>query len=226
MKDRKYGFNKISVMWRPSPGSRRIHIGTITVPNSNKPISFKYRKPGVQKAIEIDKTFAGLPGLPIDEEGFSPEIIKAIIRSRLIDFERPDAKDFMDFWLIEPEKVNDPIYVVAQTQGITFNDMFEFVPQYLDGHNFPVISDVAGLSHYKIDLSKISVKDNLKVMPEPNNKYDSQAVALYWGNELVGYIKKGHSGMVFRHPEKYQVTVWDKNDFPGLKKLYIKIDSK
>ena len=221
----KYDFRKISVMWRQARGHSRICIGTIHVSKDGKSLSFQYSHEGIEEAKAIDPNFYGYPGLPITSNNFPSEQVAEVFLGRLIDSSRKDVDDFYNFWLVDRNKVDDKIYILAQTQGLSITDMFEFVPQYYISHKPSFITDVAGLSRIPFDLTKLKVGDRLSFYLEKNNPKDSDAVVITFKGEKIGYIKKGHNAVFHcKSSNRITLTVWNVITMEGFEKLYLKID--
>lgn len=223
----KYDFTRIALMWRSGRGQRRICIGYITVPKNGDGLSFEYSEKGVSDAKKVDANFMGYPGLPIGNNSFSSLQISEVFFGRLINNSRNDVNEFYDFWLVNKERINDPLYILAQTQGLSFSDMFEFVPQYYSSHKPSFITDIAGLSNSDFDLSSLSIGDSLDFTRETDNEYDSNAVYVSFKGKKIGYIKKGHNSIFNRKNTKgIKLSVWSFTDLPGFEKLYVRIDIK
>lgn len=223
----KYDFTRVALMWRPGKGHRRICVGYIFVPKNGAGIRFSYLDEGVTEAKNADPNFCGYPGLPLEYKQFSSLQVSEVFFGRLINNSRNDANDFYDFWLVDKNRVQDSLYVLAQTQGLSFTDMFEFVPQYFSSHKPSFITDVAGLSKINFNLSQLSLGDELSFKKEPNNPADPNAVMVCYKGEKIGYIKKGHNSIFKRkNTSGIKLTVWSYTDLPGFEKLYLRVDIK
>lgn len=224
----RYDFTQIFLMWRLAKGHRRICIGVLSVPrNAEKGISFKYLEDGIKEAQKEDPSFCGYPGIPIEQKNIPSEQLEEVFYGRLINNSRSDADTLYKFWLVDERRINDKLYVLAQTQGLSINDTFEFVPQFFNNHKPSFITDIAGLSHSQCNLSSLKKGDILTFTREEDNKYDSNAVKISFYGEKIGYIKKGHNTVFSRkHTKGIKVSVWDVITFPGFEKLYVRIDIK
>lgn len=221
----KYEFNSITLMWRPGKGSRRITIGTLTKSKTTGELSFQYSVEGITEAKKIDGQFSGYPGLPIDSDHFESSLLEEVFFSRLINTDRNDAKQLLDFWLVDPSRYSDKYYLLAQTQGLSFSDTFEFVPRYFKSHKNSFITDVAGLSRIPFDLRTLQLGEKLQFTLEPENEYDPNAVYLSSNGQKIGYIKKGHNSVFNRtNLFKINVIVWSIVVIGEINKLYVKID--
>ncbi len=221
----KYEFNSITLMWRPGKGSRRITIGTLTKSKTSGELGFQYSTEGINEARKIDKQFSGYPGLPIETDHFDSSLLEEVFFSRLINTERNDARQLLDFWLVDPSRYTDKYYLLAQTQGLSFSDTFEFVPRYFKSHKNSFITDVAGLSRIPFDITTLHIGEKLQFTLEPDNEYDSNAVYLSSNGKKIGYIKKGHNSVFNRsNIFKINVIVWSVVSIGEINKLYVKID--
>lgn len=223
----KYDFTRIALMWRPEKGHRRICIGILSVPKNGERLTFEYNDKGVAEAKAIDPNFEGYPGLPLTATNLSSSQISEVFFGRLINNTRNDVEDFYDFWLVDRSKTEDPLYILAQTQGLSASDMFEFIPQYFQSHKPSFITDIAGISKYNFDLTQLSVGDILTFTQEKNNTFDPNAVYLSFNGNKIGYIKKGHNTVFNRKNTKgIKVSVWSVTNVPGYEKLYARVDIK
>ena len=220
-----YPFNKIYLMWRLGIGSRRIIIGELSdFKNGN--LKFSYIEDGVNEAIEIsDKNFKGYPGLDLSKPSFDPELIKSLFFSRLVSTKRQDAKELLSFWLVEGNRISDQLYILAKTQGLLPTDNFEFVANYYSNQRCPFVTDIAGLSASDFDLATLEEGNYLSFELEQGNEYDKNAVAVYYKENKIGYIKQGHN-IAFKRKDKSKVTIRVHKIIitPKIKKLYVRID--
>jgi len=59
---------------------------------------------------------------------------------------------------------------------------------------------VAGLPFYSLYLveDKLRVGDHLRLVREPNNRYDAKAVEIYWRDYKLGYLPRDENAIVSR----------------------------
>ena len=58
---------------------------------------------------------------------------------------------------------------------------------------------LAGVQYRQLDFKQanVMIQDQLRLMPEPNNVYDSNAIAVYKGDIHIGYVpRKDNKGML------------------------------
>jgi hypothetical protein len=179
-------FSKIYLAWRHSKGLPRIMVGEITVKEDD--VDFKYLQDGVNQARRDG--FMGYPGLSIETKEHNN--VLNLFSKRLVNTERSDAKELLKFWGVQDEYIEDKLYLLAMTQGMSQNDNFEFLACFELRDNLSFITDIAGLSHSKFDISKLK-KGSKLTFERASMKEDKNAIRLLFAQELVGYIKKGHN---------------------------------
>ena len=188
-------FDKIYLSWRKGQGSGRHIVGVLEQTQDGR-FEFSYDI----KAIEKAKT-----------EGFTPytefsDITKSyngnvldIFAQRLIKSERPDIQSFYDFWEIEPQHKDDKFYMLGHTQGLQPTDNFEFLADYNIADGLHFLTELAGLSTYKLPSGTLKEGDELRFELDKKNEYDSEAVTVFKGDLEIGHIKKIHC-KVFHKP--------------------------
>lgn len=221
----KYPFRKISVMWRSSRGESRVSIGHITV-SGNGNISFLYDKEGLQEAKRKSPEFSGYPGIPFSESPIEDsDYLKSLFALRLINLEREDRKELLDFWLLDDNLASDPIMLLAMTQGMSMSDMFEFVPSFQreSKNKQAFITDIAGLTITKYDISALKSGDRLQFEKEPDNIKDPFAIIVLYDGNPIGWIKRGHNYLFKGRKNGIKLTVHKVVNNAVYPKLYVKV---
>ena len=219
-------FNKIYLTWRKGRGTRRLIVGEISIRN-NVIDGFRYCENG-----EFDKArregFVGYPGLTIQPKMEYDDVLK-MFSSRLINIDRNDSKEFLDFWEIAQEYKSDQLYLLAMSQGLSGTDSFEFQAEFDIDNEQPFlrfITDIAGLQfHCKHDIfDRIKVGDKLDFTFEKDNDQDKFAVQVLFDNQVIGYIKRGHNKVFHGSRSKeIQLEVKKKINTNDYKQLFVKV---
>ena len=185
-------FSQLLLTWRPKPGVRRIHIGTIKFSQEGD-VSFFYEPDGLKQARKYGLThYPGLPNVGV----IDGKLALDLFLRRVINTERNDAKRLLSFWKITPEMFDNKLYLLGATSGRMHSDEFELLP-VLEAMDKPYtfITDIAGLKYYdykKADLSYIESGAVLHYICEEDNVYDKYAVLVEDDKERkLGYIKQG-----------------------------------
>lgn len=203
----------IYVTWRPERGCPRMHIGTL-----KKDGSFRYNMPTVSKLKKLN-SFEGYPGISVDKEEHKDAL--QLFEKRLINTERTGAEELLNFWNVDVEYKEDKIYLLGMTQGIMQTDNFEFLADFDNTRPFSFITDIAGLSHNKLNnFQSLKIGDALEYRLDPANEYDKYAVLTTKNNKEIGYVKQFHNRVFYEN--KVDIKIIVHNVIPN-DRLYVKI---
>ncbi len=72
-------------------------------------------------------------------------------------------------------------------------DNFEFLADFHPVKDLSFVSEICGLSHYKVSPGSLQVGEELNYELEKNNPKDPFAVKILKGTTLLGYVKMIHS---------------------------------
>nr|WP_315144754.1 hypothetical protein [uncultured Flavobacterium sp.] len=210
----------IHLIWRPGKGSRRISVGTIKK-SASEGIRFQYNEKGVEKAKEFG--FVHYEGFPDTSKNkiYNENVIE-IFGQRLMRSERPDLKDFYDFWNIDLSKKEDKFYMLAFTQGLLPTDNFEFLADFNPIDDLSFVTEITNLSEAQIPSDKVSVEDILTYELEPNNLYDKKAVRVFKGELYLGHIKLIHCKVFHKTNRQFKLIVQGVEKNGVLKRVFIK----
>ena len=208
----------IHLIWRPGKGSRRISVGTIKK-STTEGIRFQYNQEGVAEAKK--QGFVHYEGFPDTDKIYSENVIE-IFGQRLMRSDRPDLKNFYDFWGIDLRKKEDKYYMLAFTQGILPTDSFEFLADFNPVKNLSFVTEITNLSQLLISSDKVAIGDFLRYELEPENEYDRNAVKVFKDDLYLGRIKLIHCNVFHKTRKifKLQVQGIEKNGV--LKRVFVK----
>lgn len=206
--------------WRKGDGSRRYVIGVLKR-NKVEGVRFSYIEEGVLSARK--EGFTPYTEFPEVNKIYTKNVLE-IFGQRLLKVERSDSSDFFRFWEIDEKYKEDKFYLLAHTMGLTPTDNFEFLADYNPVRELKFITDIAGISYRKLDKTCLEVGDRLRVLFEPNNEFDKNAVAVYKDDLHLGYIKIVHN-LVFHKKRGSNISLIVKaREVNGsLKKAFVKV---
>ncbi len=213
-------FDKIFLSWRKGQGTGRFIVGVIEK-DINGTVAFKYDSDQVNEAKK--------EGFPVytefpDISQIYTENVLDIFSQRIIKSERHDIQKFYDFWEIDAEHYSDKFYLLGHTQGLLPSDNYEFLADYNPVNKLHFLTDLASLSIQRHPSDIVKNGDELIVRFESDNHHDKDAVAVYKGNDKIGYIKKIHC-RVFNKAGgaklKVKIKSIDKNGI--LKRVFVKV---
>lgn len=208
----------IHLIWRPGKGSRRISVGTIKK-SASEGIRFQYNQDGVEEAKKLG--FVHYEGFPDINKIYTENVIE-IFGQRLMRSERPDLKDFYDFWNIDLQKKDDKYYMLAFTQGLLPTDNFEFLANFNPIDNLSFITEITNLLESQIPSESVSVGDVLRYELEPNNLYDKKAVKIFKGELYLGRIKLIHCKVFHKTNKLFDLIVQGTEKNGALKRIFVK----
>lgn len=212
-------FKKIFLSWRLGKTYSRIMVGIIE--DTPTGAVFAYIKEGVEEAQKFG--FNGYPGFSLEQSVYKQNVLD-FFSKRLINLERSDTKELLDFWEIDPKYKKNTLYMLAMTQGKMQTDSFEFLASFMPANGVCFVTDIAGINYRNFDLGKIKEGSILSFEREPNNLIDNKAVKVLFKGELIGYIKRGHNEFFYgENSDKIKICVKSINNTPSLKELYVKV---
>ncbi len=186
--------NEIYLIWRKAAGEGRFIIGKLTKDGDN--FLFQYLP-----ASELEKAksvgFEYYPAFPDLTKIYDKDVLPTFSR-RLVNPARSDYEKFLKYWCAEDYKDNT-FALLGLTGAKLQTDTFEFIaPHYEIPASF--YTEVAGLHHADENLlNEIKNTENIETIslrPEPENKYDSNAVKVLYKESKLGYIKIIHSDCI------------------------------
>lgn len=210
----------IHLIWRKGRGSRRIPVGIIKR-NSTQGARFQYLEDNLDEATS--EGFLPFPGFPDTQKVYTENVLD-IFAQRLAKLERNDLSGFYDFWKVDPERKEDPYYMLTQTQGLLPIDNFEFLADFnpMKGLNF--VTEIAGLSKTQLPAEKLKIGDKLSYKLEKQNSIDNNAVQLFKDGLLLGYVKQVHSKVFHRYTKGIiDVTVHHIEKNGVLRRVFIEV---
>ena len=147
----------IYLAWRKGKGSRRKIVGVIKK-NATEGVRFNYLPNGVEEAQK--EGFTPYVDFPDTSKVYTDNVLE-IFGQRLIKTERPDIQKYLDFWDIDPKYQDDKFYLLAYTQGMLSTDNFEFLADFHPIKELCFVSEICGLSHFKVESGTLEVGEIL-----------------------------------------------------------------
>ena len=211
---------KIYLSWRKGKGSRRMVVGEI-LKNATEGVRFRYYSEAIP--IAQKEGFTPYVDFPDISKTYTENVLD-IFGQRLIKAERPDIQKYLDFWDIDLNYQDDKYYLLAYTQGMLSTDNFEFLAEFHPIKELQFVSEICGLSHYKVESGSLQVGDFLSYELENNNPNDRYAVKIKKGSKVLGYVKIVHSKVFYKvrhHQLSIRVKSIDQNG--SVNRVFIEI---
>lgn len=186
----------LHVIWKSPKSHKRYIIGNLEKTESEYVFSYSSEvKRALNDGYVLFQTFPSVNGNYISKEMFP------IFLSRLPDKKRKDINKILnEYGLCK----FDAYELLKKTKGKLPIDNYEFIVPIEGKNKFDVVFPVAGVGYSQQckgqDCSKsvfVEKGEELQLKPEPDCKYDSDAVRIYTGmNEFLGYVPHYYSKTV------------------------------
>lgn len=213
----------IYLSWRQGFGKRR-HLVGILKRSATEGITFAYLPKGVNEAKK--EGFTPYTEFPDIDRVYTDNVLE-IFGQRITKSERSDISDFLDFWEIDAKYKDDKFYLLAHTQGLNPTDNFEFLADYNPSPSLRFLTDLASLSVLKLPAGSLKKGDTLEFALEPTNPYDKHAVKVLKDGIEVGYVKKIHSKVFYKHgADNLKLLVKSVEQNGIVKRVFVKAFSK
>ena len=197
--------------WQDPQSREWLTVGKLTV--EGKIYRFVYTKGATRSSNFIP--FGSLQ--PLHEVYKSPNLFP-LFTNRLISSKRPEYADFLR-WLDLREDEADPLVILARTEGVRETDSLTVFPcpepdpegkyvVHFFSHGVRHLLDEA-----RVRIAKLYAGERLYLMPDPQNPFDSWAIALRTGDpaSIVGYcpryISRDFLEVLANNPDAVQVQV-------------------
>lgn len=210
----------IYLSWREGLGKRR-HIVGVLKRNATLGVRFLYIKKGIEAAKKDG--FSPYTEFPDFDKEYTENVLE-VFGQRIMKSDRSDISDFYDFWEIDKKFKADKFYLLAHTQGLSPTDNFEFLADYNPNKSLRFLTDIASLSTLKLPIDSVKPGDILTYKLDSANEFDHKAVKVFKGDKEVGYIKKIHSRVFYKHTSgllKIKVKAVEQNGV--IKRIFVKI---
>lgn len=187
----KDGKDYIYLIWKDIGTRKQYVVGQLS---KNGQFEFRYYEKEVNEAI--GKGFELLIPFPNLKKTYMSDILFPIFSSRLPDKKRRNIKEILlKYGLSEYDD-----YKLLKRSGARLPiDNLEFIDPILDTDDIKIkrIFYLAGPRHYigcdGCDCLKsydINKNDFLDLIPEPENQHDPNAIRVFWGDDIIGYIPR------------------------------------
>lgn len=181
--------NSLLVTWQPKSGGARFLVATI----SRQTDGYVFTYLTGSKDFELAKNagFNGHPAFNQEVREHSNNVLDPFLR-RLPPKSRGDFGRYLQqHCLPNPFHASD-FALLGYTGAKSPADGFILFPDFTDVHSsFDYLLEVAGTRYETaLDLAKINLDDPITLVPEDNNQFDENAIALYHPQGKIGYVNK------------------------------------
>lgn len=211
---------QIYLVWRKGSGGRRHVIGKIKN-NVTEGVRFEYIKDNIEAAQK--EGFIPYESFPDLDKVYSENVID-IFGQRLMRSDRGDLRNFYNFWKVDKSKVEDRHYMLAYTQGMLPTDNYEFLADFNPIKGLRFVTEISGLTHFKISSELLEIGDELSYLLEPTNFKDKNAVKVFKGKLALGYIKQVHNKVFGKSKNTLKLKVQSIERNGILKRVFVTVE--
>lgn len=185
---------KLLLTWQDKLTRSRYIIAELI--NNGLTVDLRYLidTPDYQSALA--KGFEGYPAFPIINEKIFKDVLNVFLR-RLPPRSRGDFGLYLESIRILPTaEISDFALLGYSGAKLPDDDFFIVHPFENETQSFEFLTLIQGLRHYPeaIDLvenKKISTDSEVYFVREPENIFDTQAIAIYFNNTKLGFVCRG-----------------------------------
>ncbi len=121
---------------------------------------------------------------------FEDQAISAFMR-RVPSRQRSDFAAYLEQFRVKAESIKSDFQLLAVTGASLPNDGFSLVdPLDSQTDHQDTVLQVYGLQYHKYRLDELKVDDEVMLMAEPDNQYDSFAVKIESNGRKIGYVPR------------------------------------
>lgn len=140
--------------------------------------------------------FRPFDGMPDIDQVYESSDLFPLFKNRLLPHSRPEFRDYLKWSGFDPDDPPEPMLILGRTEGRKQTDAVEVFPCPLpDSHGCYVnFFFVHGIRHYMPNAGKVLRElrdgDALQLRLHPDNPVDPNAVAIFGGDTMLGYVPR------------------------------------
>lgn len=189
--------NRVWLVWQSnSPGQTRSRrfVGEVRNAVEGKGITFSYLEGTDDFNLAKAEGFDGFPAFKMNSQDHSQGVLEAFMR-RLPPRNREDFNEYLERHRL-PENFNySDLALLAYTGAKLPSDSFEFCADLIDATPpLEMVMEIAGFRHHNgCSSSELVLGDVVTFIPEPQNQFDPEAVAIMYKNHCIGYVGRTYT---------------------------------
>lgn len=193
----KYIFEptRLYLVWHHSGADSPRHRRTVgELVKQGDTVAFKYLKKGKDFQLAREEGFLGFPAFALTStEKVHTDALDAFL-TRLPPRRRADFKKYLDQYGLPADFDGSDMSLLGYTGARLASDSFELCPDYSDVEvPADLIIELSGARHHVQPGAEPQVGDSVDFFPEPENPYDTEAVAAICQGNKAGYVNKSMS---------------------------------
>ena len=203
--------SRLLMTWQPSdeeaPARTRRVVGEVRFDQETGTAVFRYTKGTEDFDAAEAAGFKGFPAFRLEEAQTRQGVLESLMR-RLPPRNREDFAEYLQLHgLAAPFKLSD-LALLGYTGSQLPSDGFALVPEFPpDARPCDYVMEVAGTRHVlQSALTDLHAGDPVSIEPDPNNAFESDALAVVHHGQRIGYVNRALRGMFHRWLQTGQMT--------------------
>lgn len=154
-------------------------------------VSFRYLK-GTDDYRNAEKEgFIGFPAFTVHQNGVFEHALDAFM-SRLPPRKRADFTKYLAQYALPSDFSGSDLSLLGYTGARLASDGFELCPDFSDASEpVDIVLEVNGAQYNFIEKLTIAEGSPVQFEPEPDNEFDSDAIAIHTTRGKIGYVSRG-----------------------------------
>lgn len=194
---------RLLLAWQGSEGSSRTrHTVAELLKQGDMPVRLRYLTDTPDFSAACAEGFVNFPAFRKVEQTYDLGVVETFMR-RLPPRSRGDYAQYLEQFRLRPETKISDFALLAYTGAKLPGDGFSIVNPLDDVSTAcEVLIEVAGFRHNaQIPVNDVKLGDVVDFVPEPQNPYDPNALAIHLHGRKIGYVPRQQASAIHKWRE-------------------------
>lgn len=186
--------DRLWLLWRSNatPTSMRLIVGEIRRAENGMQAILRYRNGTSDFETAQHEGFKGYPSFKLSTIEHEQGVLDAFVR-RLPPRSRDDFSEYLDRHRLPSSPKFSDLALLAYTGGKLPSDGFEFCADLDQARPpFELVIEIAGFRYQgSASVSDLEIDAEVRLVPEPENTFDADAIAILYRDKRIGYVPRG-----------------------------------
>jgi hypothetical protein len=219
---------RLWLTWQPAGGGSRYVVGYIDRIEGDQ-FTFTYNFDTADFTMATERGFNGHPAFQFKQKTHTNNVLEPFLR-RLPPRKRKDFTEYLAQHLLPADFSGSDFALLGYTGAKSPADGFSLInDSSVFERSCELLLEVAGTRYQEgLDLSLVNVGDSVEFVAEPDNPYDSDAVAVVHPAGRLGYVNKVHCKVVKTNAraKKLNAFIAKKNGTQERPLVYLLVECK
>ena len=180
--------SRLLLTWQEAESRRHFHVGTLQRDQDGE-VSFSYTNGDEQFSEAVLCGFTGFPAFRGEGKVFTNQVTETFLK-RLPPRSRPDFDKFLRNHCFSGDASVSDFALLGYTGAKLPSDRFALLLPIGDFRPpFEFVTEISGFRHWAC-LDDIQIGNEVDFVPEPENEFDNNALAIYRDDKKIGYVNR------------------------------------